>query len=233
MRKRLFRAFMVIGLGGLVAAALVIPASASLDDAALPSLTVTKEVVASDNALPVDGVFEVQVTCAKYDFNALLTFKADGSVNTAPEGWVGSGNSWTYSGAHPEAAPELDDSYSPSPLRHGQSCEIVEVASEATTNLAKAPEYQCSFTNTPYPDQIFNFDKIHDDVTPGCTSAPVNGPVMVQFGDPRDQSCPQDLGVGDKDVLCKQSAYVTVTNTVADEEAPPPVPIPKPANFTG
>lgn len=226
MRRRLLKAFTTIGLAGLVAVTLAVPAGADFSADALPSLTVTKEVVAGEHAVPVDGVFEVQVTCSKYGFSALLTYNADGSVAAAPDGWVGSGNSWTYSGLH---GGFYEDEHTPSPLRHGQQCEIVEVASSATSSLAKNPEYGCEFTNAAYPNDIANWGLI-EAPEPGCASVSGDG-VVVQYGDPRDKSCDQSLADGDKQVLCKQSAYVTVTNTIADQPAPKPIPLP--ANFTG
>lgn len=197
----------VLGLVALAAGVFASPVGAGFDDEVFPSLSVTKDVVAGANPQTVDGLFTVQVSCDRHDYEATLTFNPDGSVNSAPEGWVGSGDTWTLQ----------SDMF-----RHHNVCVVGEVETSATAKLAQLPSYTCSFANVPYYGEFYDTDKI-DGPDPGCAAGPQTDPMTVQFGDPRDRSCPQDEvlpeGSPEKEyndhVLCVQSAHVTVTNTIA------------------
>ena len=225
MRRRWATALVGMAAAALTVGAMAAPVGAGGGDTpseVLPSLTVTKAVVATETSytIPNDQKFTVIVSCYEVagdkvqasggdeGFTATLKFNPDGSAYTGDNGFVPSGNSFTYQGWKIKNA----------------ECTVTEQASGATQWLAGDPTYECDFTKSIVEENGGSVaPEGGDHPDPGCISEDGTDPAMLVFSSPyHSYGCmepPAEVGAEFNGKFCVQSGVVTVTNTIAEDPA--------------
>jgi len=217
LKKRGFRLLAVLGTAGLlagIAAAPAIAGGSKTPSEVLPSLTVTKVVVAGATSwtIPSSELFTIQVSCHEVEgeaaplggddgFDATLTFNGDGTTHSAPGGWVDGGNSWTLQGWD---------------LKNTQ-CTVTEAAGGATKyNNPATPTYACS-TSTEAIEVADEAGAEGDDKVVETTCLSDNS---LTLGNPYDRTCWEKPSAADyPGPYCYHSGVVTVTNTIGEDPA--------------